>query len=207
MYDMMCLIDKYDKEKAHRIVSLVDLQNLSDKAADTWNTPHDIVHLCSALAIGGVKTARRFIESNQEKIRVMHSPIIAIAPKLTVELFKQGIHVDLMTEHWWECSYQALHALIRTDISAAKCILRQNLSVVAERLNEMSTYYMEGPYCLKFVQQVHDFDKSSFDALIEQVDLNQMNESWEKSYAGAYKTKRMKPRYEMMVALLRNEPS
>lgn len=207
MYRMMCLIEKYDKEKAQRIVSLVDLQNLSDKAADTWNTPHDIVHLCSALAVGGVKTARRFIESNQEKIRVMHSPIVAIAPKLTVALFKQGIHVDLMTEHWWECSYQALCALIRTDSSAAKRILKQNLPVVAERINEMSTYYMENPYCLKFVQKVHDFDKSSFDALVEQVDLRQMNESWEKSYAGAYRTKRMKPRYESLVALLQKEPS
>lgn len=82
-----------------------------------------------------------------------------------------------MTEHWWECSYQALRALIRADTSAAKSILKQNLPVVAQRLNEMSTYYMEGPYCLKFVQKVHDFDKSSFDALVEQVDLRQMNES------------------------------
>ena len=202
MYDIMCLIGRYDLTKAKRIVTLIDTCSLSEMLKDAWDDPHDIVRACSAISIGDNKIAKKFIEDNQERIKKMHSPLIMIAPRCAIKLFKMGVTVDLMTGHWWDCSYHALSALIKADSSTTRGILRQNLPVVAERLNTISTCYMEESYCLKFVQLIHKFDQTIFDELVNQIDVNKMNDSWEKSYEGSYKQKQTKPRYDKLLELL-----
>jgi hypothetical protein len=55
---------------------------------------------------------------------------------------------------------------------------------------------------LKFVQLIHEFDQTIFDELVNQIDVNKMNDSWEKSYEGSYKQKQTKPRYDKLLELL-----
>lgn len=87
----MSLIERYDKLKAKNIVASVDIKESSKIAKDTWNSPYDIIHICSALSVGDNKIACQFIETNKSMIKVMYSPLVIIAPKCTVELFKQGL--------------------------------------------------------------------------------------------------------------------
>lgn len=202
MYDIMCLIGRHDRAKVKRIVTLIDTCSLSEMVKDAWDDPHDIVRACSALSIGDNNIATKFIEDNRGRIKKMYSPLIMIAPRCAVDLFNKGVAVDLMTEHWWECSCHALSVLIQEDASIAKAILRQNLPTVAERLNSISTCYMEESHCLKFVQLIHEFDQTIFDELVNQIDVNKMNDSWEKSYEGSYKQKQTKPRYDKLLELL-----
>lgn len=202
MHAIMCLIGRYDHTKAKRIVTLIDTCSLSIMLKDAWDDPHDIVCACTALSIGSNKIARKFIEDNQEKIKKIHSPLVMIAPHCSIKLFKKGVIVDLMTEHWWDWSCHALSALIKVDSSTTRTILRQNLPVVAERLNSISTHYMQDGYCLKFVQLIHELDQLIFNELVSQVDVNQMNDSWERSYKGSYKQKQTKPRYDRLLKLL-----
>ena len=202
IFDIMCLIEKYDKNKAKQIVSLVDRKKLAEIAKDTWHEPHDIVRICSALAVGDIKIARSFIEDNRERITEVYSPLILIAPKCTVELFQQNTPVDLMTGHWWYYSYYALKELINQDASVTKVILSHNLSTIADRLNDISTFYMETNHCLKFVQLLHEFDYPSFNKLIDLIDLTKLKSSWEKSYSGSFKKRIVKKRYDQLLALL-----
>lgn len=202
VYDIMCLIGKYQREKAQRIVSLVDTGKITEMAKDTWNNPHDIVRICSALAIGDNKTARKFIEDNRSRIKTMYSPLIIIAPKCAIEMFSQGISVDLMTGHWWYYSYCALRELIRVDATATKEILCTNISVIAGQLNKVSTYDMEKSHCLKFIKLLHDFDLTIFDTLVQQIDILKLKDSWDKSYRGSFKQVQVKERYEKLLALL-----
>lgn len=204
MYDIMRLIGKYDRVKAKKIIMQTDLIAIGDRAKNAWDDPHDIVRLCSALAIGDIAKARRFVEDNKSRIKRMYSPLIIIAPQCAIELFKNGIHVDLMTEHWWEYSSCALRELARVDIQVTKEILQQNLPTVAERLNSISTCYMEDNHCLEFIQQLYDFDQIIFYELANQVDVEKMNESWTKSYEGSFKKKLVKQRFEKLLALFRS---
>lgn len=202
IYDIMWLINKYSEGKAKKIVSLVDIEKLTEKAKDTWSQPDDIIYLCSTLAIGDSRIARHFIEYNSHRLQEIYSPLIMIAPKCTVELFKRGISVDLMTNHWWEYSYRAFQSLIRIDTLATKKILYKNLSRIAEYLNSISAYDIESGYCLKFVQKVHDFDLSIFLKLVEEIDMAKMRENWVKSYEGSFKKKQIKKRFEKLLELL-----
>jgi len=198
----MLLIGKYDHDKAKNIVSLVNTQKLSAMAKDVWDKPYDIVHLCSALAVGSNRIAKQFIEHNLDKINVMFSPLVAMAPQCAVTLFKGGIRIDLLTEHWWDYGYHALKALIKVDSRITSQILFQNIPVIAERINDIHAHYMEDRYCLAFVQLVCDFDSAVFDQLLGMLDEKKISDSWNKSFSDPYKKKSIKSRYEKLVDLL-----
>lgn len=200
--DIICLIAKYDQKKARNIVCQVDTQKLSDMAKDVWDEPHDIVHLSSALAIGSSRIAKQFIEHNRDRIHVMFSPLVAMAPQCAVELFKRNVRIDLMTEHWWDCSYHALKALIKVDSQITSQILLQNIPVIAERINDIHAHYMWDRYCVDFVQLISNFNPAVFEQLLAMLDENKISESWNKTYSGPYKKKNIKKRYEKLRDLL-----
>jgi len=203
MYDIVCLIARYDQKKAKSTISLVDTRKLSDMAKDVWDDSYDIVHLCSALAIGSDRIAKQFIECNRDRIHVMFSPLVAIAPQCAVELFKRSIRIDIMSEHWWYYSYYALKELITADSQIASQILLQSIPVIAERINAIHAHYMEDRYCLAFIQLVCDHDPAVFGQLLEMLDESKISESWSKSYIYPYKKKNVKNRYEKLMTLLK----
>lgn len=171
-------------------------------AKDVWDNTHDIVHLCSALAIGSNRIAKLFIENNRSRIHVMFSPLVAMAPQCAIELFKHNVRIDLMTNHWWDYSFHALKALIKIDPQIASQLLHQSIPVIAERINGIHAHYMEDRYCLAFVQLVCDFDPTAFDQLLKILDESKISESWSKSYTYPYKKKNVKNRYEKLMDLL-----
>lgn len=202
LHEILYLIGKYDSKKVTKIISLVDLAKITEMAKDSWDKPYDIFHLCIPLAMGSKATARHFIENNRERIRIVYSPFVMIAPHFAVEMFRAGTPVDLMTEHWWECSYRALRELIKVDAVSTKEILCENLSAIAERMDSISTYYMEETYCLKFMQLVCDFDQHIFDELLKQINLEKLKISWEKSYIHSHQKKHVEQRYNQLLNLL-----
>lgn len=204
IFDIMCLIGKHDKDKAKQIISLVDRKNLTEIAKDTWDEPHDIVRICSALAVGDPKIARSFIEDNKERIKEVYSPLILIAPQCTIELFQQGVSVDLLTGHWWYYSYYALKTLIETNSSIAKSILSYSLPTIANRFNEISTYYMESDHCLKFVQLIQKFDNGLFNELVKLINFTELKSSWKKAHTGSFNKRIVQQRYEQFLDLLEN---
>lgn len=201
VYDIMCLIGKYQGEKTMRIVSLVDIDQITDTAKDSWDNPHDIVHICSALSIGDNKIARKFIEGNRSRIKTMYSPCVVIAPQCAIELFRQGARIDLMTEHWWYYSYYALRELIKVDDASTIEILHTNLSAIVDRLNNISAYDLEESYCLKFIKLLQSFDRNTFYEMVEQIDLSKLEACWQRSYNEFFKKKHTKDRYEQLINL------
>lgn len=207
IFDIICLISKYDQKKARNTISKVDTQKLSDMAKDVWEDSDDILHLCCALANGSNRIARQFVERNQDRIHVMYSPLVAIAPQCAVELFERRIRIDIMSEHWWYYSYHALKELIKADSNVATQILAQSIPVIAERLNAIHAHYMEDRYCLAFIQLVFDFDPAAFDQLLEKLDESKIAESWSKSYNYPYKKKTVEKRYKSLMNLLQIQVS
>lgn len=201
-HEIMCLIEKYDKEKARNIVEQVDIARLTEMANGSWGKPHEIIDLCSALAVGDCKIARHFVEHNQHRIQTMYSPLIIVAPECAVNLYRQGTPVEIMTEHWWAYSFYALRELIRVDSAATKGILCKNLPAIAERLNKITAFYFEERYCLNFVQLIKEFDRGVFSDLLEQINIKQLETSWEESYKRSYKKRQVEQRYQKLLNIL-----
>ena len=80
VHPIMDLIGRYDREKAKRIIDIVDVSRLAESAKDSWGQSHEITELCDILYIGNHKVAQRFIKSNLDKVQTMYSPFIMISP-------------------------------------------------------------------------------------------------------------------------------
>lgn len=95
----MELIGRDDREKAKRIINIVDVSRIAERAKDSWGQSHEITELCDILYIGNYKVAQRFIKSNLDKIQTMYSSFIMMSPKFAIEAFNKGTKIDSLTEH------------------------------------------------------------------------------------------------------------
>ncbi|WP_349677264.1 hypothetical protein [Bacteroides sp. UBA939] len=191
---VLFLIGTYDRKKASEIVNQVDIMRLSDIAKDNWTQYGEIVHLCRGLHIGDWRIARRFVEYNRDKIRVMYSTIAFIAPQCAISLFKDGVPVDLLTGHWWRISFYALRELIKSNSVEAQKILLSNVPKIIKRLNTSSKIDFDDDGCLMFLQLVRECDDNIFRRIVSALDSQAISDSWEKSHVSSRQKKRVEER-------------
>lgn len=175
---IMMLIGRYDTEKAKRIVNLIDMNSLGEKAKDSWESSHEISELCDILYIGNYKVARRFIEDNMDKIHIMYSTFVMMSPKLAIKAFEKGIEVELVTEHWWEVSLFALKELLRIDSEKARGILTKNIPKFIEKINSITALEFNERYCLDFWLLVYKSAPEVIELITSSIDSEKIKRDW-----------------------------
>ncbi len=64
IHPIMNFIERYDLDKAKRIIDLIDMNSFEEKVKESWGNDHEITELCDILYIGNYKVARLIIDSN-----------------------------------------------------------------------------------------------------------------------------------------------
>lgn len=202
IHEIMSLVRRYDLKKSKKIVALVDTIKLSDTAANCWNCVHEIADICVALHIGDPRIARRFIESNQDKIKIMYSPLAMIAPQCAIRVFRSGVSVDLLTGHWWTVSFYALRELINEDEVTAKEILIANTSAIIDQINDVHAIDFQDNSFLAFLQLVRLYYVDVFHKITGAIDVQWITDNWEKSYRNPRKKMQEEKRYYQFLEII-----
>ena len=180
VHPIMDLIGRYDREKAKRIIDIVDVSSLAERTKDSWRRSHEITELCDILYIGNYNVAQRFIKSNLDNIQTMYSSFIMMSPKCAIEAFDRGIKIDLLTEHWWSVSLYALQGLNKTDVEKTKEILLESVSQIIERR------------CSEI-----------FGMIVLKLDITKIDNNWSKGAIRRGKEKQVKKRREQFYELIK----
>ena len=203
IFEIICLVRQYYKQKAKNIITLVDIDRLSDTAKDSWCDYAEIADICVGLQTGDCKMARRFVEYNRDRIQIMYSPLAMIAPQCATSLFKDGVTVELMTGHWWKISFHALMELIKADGTAAKAILFSNITAIINRLNDSFAIDFDDDSCLTFLRLVRECDENIFEKIIATLNCETISDNWTKSYINPRKKKQVEKRYRQFLDLIK----
>lgn len=175
---IMTVIGRYDSEKAKRIVNLIDRKSLDERARDSWRNAYEISELCEILYIGERKIAQKFIEDNTDKINVMYSFFIMVAPRIAIQVFESGVEVELVTEHWWGVSLFALKELLKIDNEKTKKILQQNIPKLVEKINSVTALDFNERYCLDFWLLISKCAPEILKTIIGLIDTQQVKNNW-----------------------------
>lgn len=202
IYSIMRLTTQYDKKKAGQIISLVDTNELANAAEKSWDTIEEITYLCSLLCLGNEKIARCFIESNKEKIRIMSSSLTVIAPQCAIELYRTGVSIDLVTEHWWDTSYFAMLRLIKVNKATAGDILRSNISGIVEKVNRITMLDFDDKYFLEFLQLLGDFDIDVYKEILAAVNVKAIDKRMSDVDQNQGNDLKSRERYQQFIGLL-----
>ncbi len=203
VHPIMDLIGRYDREKAKRIIDIVDVSSLAERAKDSWRQSHEIIELCDILYIGNYNVAQRFIKSNLANIQTMYSSFIMMSPKCAIEAFDRGIKIDLLTEHWWSVSLYALQGLNKTDVEKTKEILLESVSQIIERINSITALDFDEKYFLKFLKLLKAIDSEIFGMIVLKLDITKIDNNWSKGAIRRGKEKQVKKRREQFYELIK----
>lgn len=203
VHPIMELIGRYDREKAKRIIDIVDVSRLVERAKNSWGQSHEITELCDILYIGNYKVAQRFIKSNLDKIQTMYSSFIMMSPKCAIEAFNKGTKIDLLTEHWWSVSLFALQGLNKTDVEKTKEMLLENVSQIAERINSITALDFNEKYFLEFLKLIQAIDIEILDMIILELDITKIENNWSRGAIYRGKEKQVEKRREQFYELIK----
>ena len=203
VHPIMDLIGRYDREKAKRIIDIVDVSSLAERTKDSWRRSHEITELCDILYIGNYNVAQRFIKSNLDNIQTMYSSFIMMSPKCAIEAFDRGIKIDLLTEHWWSVSLYALQGLNKTDVEKTKEILLESVSQMIERINSITALDFDEKYFLKFLKLIKAIDSEIFGMIVLKLDITKIDNNWSKGAIRRGKEKQVKKRREQFYELIK----
>lgn len=202
IHEIIYLIWKYNKAKARKIVTLVNLSKLSENAKSAWNDKSDIEHICIGLYIGSKKVSRQFISDNQERIQIVPPYVTAISPLTAITLFERGISVELLSWHKWDIGLSALSGIIEKNEVSAKLILHSNIDSIIERLIEVSSCDFENGDCLKFLKLIYEFDPDSYKKILSSLDIKQITKNWERMSGHSKKDKQAQKYFDQLVLLV-----
>lgn len=201
IHEVLCLISKYDRGKAKRIIHGIDLKQLSVSAKDAWMDNRDIDCLCIALYLGSPSTARHFIEINQSEITTMHSALIGIAPKCAVTLFQKGVPLNLIGDHGWNINVWALQEVFKADKITAQAALASNYSQIVEQLNNLSAYALEDNGCIQFLQLTKQCAPDVWTEIVRQVDFEQLSHCLDRCTVAQRKKKGIAKRLSRLIKM------
>lgn len=202
IHPIMHLIARYDREKVKRIVDYIDVNRLTEKAKDCWGQCREIIELCDILYTGNYKVAKSFIKDNMDKIQIMYSFFVIISPQCAIEAFDKGIKIDLLTEHWWDISFEALQQLYKIDTNKTKEILLKNVSKISERISSVSALDFNDKYCLEFIKLIQKIDTEIFDIIIDGLDIVKIKKNWGNGAIHKGKEKQVEKRREQFYKLI-----
>ena len=202
IHRIMRLVSLYDRKKAKHIIRSTDIAKLSSTAKDCWEQSYEITDLCVALQIGDKKTARSFIECNEDRIQVMYSSLALIAPQCAVRLFAKGVFVDLLSNHWWDIGVYALKEIIKIDKTVAKGILQSNIPGIIKRLNNICEIDFEDRGILDFLQLTAELDADTFDQIDDALDMKRISTRWQSLHIPSKERKRAEKRYSQLLKLI-----
>lgn len=196
IYPIMVLIKKYDKAKVRNIVDFVDLSRLTDAVKDSWGYKREISEICEILNMGNSKVAREFIKMNMEKIQVMYSIMVIIAPKYAIDAFDNDVKIDLLTEKWWDVSFYALCELKKVNPIKAKEILTENIPDIIGTFNSITALDFDDRYCLEFIKLIYEIDVEIFKLIVSKLDVKRITNNWSKGAIHSKKKKQVQKRRE-----------
>ena len=204
IYEIMCLISKYNKAKVKRIVQRIDISKLAAWGSELWNTSQEVIYICCALALGNQRNAQRYIESCKDYISKVYSPIAICAPLYAISLFDTGIPIELVTDHHWDISDSLLKKLIKIDVEKTALIISRDLPNIIAKMNSTSALNFIHVHYLRFVECIANNFPSLFEAIARQIDLRHIEENWEKASYPSEKKKTVYQRYDQFIQLVIN---
>ena len=200
---IMYLVALHDRQKARRIVNNIDINKLSEKARQCWESSFEISELCEILYLGYPKVAKKFIANNLDEISTMYSPLISMSPTSGIKAFDKGIKIDLFTERWWNFSFYALKSLYKTDKEKTKRIISENTVQIIEKINTITSLEFEEIYFLKFIQLIKEIDIKIFDSIVDKLDYQQIEKNFNKGFIYKGKAKQIQKRKNQFDKLIK----
>lgn len=194
IHPIMVLVGRCDLGKARRIVDLIDMDSLNKIAKDSWDNSHEISELCDILYIGERKVAQKFIENNMDKIPIMYSSFVMIAPRMAMQAFDRGIEIELVTEHWWDVSLFVLKKLLKIDHAKTSKIILQNVPKFIEKINSLTALEFNERHCLEFWLLINKSTPEIFESIINEIDKEKIKKNWNKGAIYRGKEKQVETR-------------
>lgn len=182
IHPIMATIYEYNPQKANNIVKNIDLEELSDRVKNCWDYCDEIIELCIILFIGDAEVAEEFIRLNLDKINIMYTPLAMISLNSALEVFDQGIKVDLLTNHWWGISLEVLERLNNINPIKTKEILKDNSIKITNRINDITAIHFDDDDCLNFLRLIKSIDQDVFNNIVSKLNVDKIKTNWDKGY-------------------------
>ena len=174
-------IELYDSSKLTLIGSDIDIDNISEKAKDSWGSLYEIDELLDILYSFGPRIAKAFLHNNKNRI-VVASPIMCIIdPLLIIEHFRLGKDVLIVgLESRFRENYYALKSLNEKDKRITEEIIESNLDRIASNLNNGTALNHDDNYCLKFLESINVIYPDKFKKLLCLIDKESIINKWDR---------------------------
>lgn len=178
IYRVFLLIKRYSKRKIAAICNLVDLEALNIMTEAFWEkTDDDLFFLCHSIGLGAPQKAEQFIRNNKSKIIHLRLPLIALSPKLAIELSKAGAHISLVENRWWDSTCEAVDMLINEDAEEANTIILSNDRAFAKEISSLCTLDLDDSSLLKTLKLIGDNNRSVLERIVNQIELTEFKDS------------------------------
>ena len=210
LYEVFLLIKQYNAKKLVEICGLIDLDALEATTKAFWKaTDDDLFLLCHSIALGDPQKAEQFLFLHKEKISNLCLPLVEISPQLAIELAKQGAHVSLVQNNWWESTFNAIQLLLEKDAETADAIILGNGEHLAKEISSICVLDFENSYLLRSTQLIGKNKRTTLETIVRKIDLERLEKSVRNTLSDSRTTRTTVSRLHQLIeycALFSEEP-
>ena len=180
IYNVLLLVSNYDLSKYKEIIENVDLSELSEKAKWSWGESYEICMIIYCLATADKRFAIAFLNMNQKRIECYYSPMIAIDASSAIEANeKEGIPLELFTQHWWNESLSALKALAKTNFAFTNDYLEKSINTISERYNKVTALDFEERDSIDLLLLIRKINPETYAQIVNMIDKDKILKQWD----------------------------
>lgn len=174
-------IEYYNKNMLKEIGRSIDIDALSLRAENCWDSYHEINDILRILQASNINNAKNFLKLNDNHIKNTSPLMSVIHPRLMLSLFKKGCYISVVdNESSFYYSYYALKRLNEADPNATKTIIKDNIDNIVKVLNVGTALHFDDNYCLKYLELLSTIETESYHMIITKLDKDAIKTMWDR---------------------------
>ena len=179
IYDLISLIDNYDKKKLINALGAVDLSILDQTTVGLWKIQtRELMLLCNILEAYGNDLANKWIYKHRDDIDILCVSLVSISPKTAGYLIDKNYLVELCQNSWWEISAKAVKKLKYYNKNLAFAVIRINQKKIIDQLNELKSIDCDNIYL--FIKEIKKVDIQIANEIFNNINIKTANSNWKK---------------------------
>ena len=163
-----------------RIITQIDLEQLSEMVRSRWSHSHEISLIIDCLASADNSVAKDFIMMNEDRITAFYPVMIAVDPKSAIRLNKEkNVRIDFFIEHRWHDSLLAFKALCKSDKSFSVQYLKRSIIQFSEAYSDVCALDFTSRDALDLLKEIEKIDRESYFKIVSGINRDKILNRWD----------------------------
>lgn len=92
---------------------------------------------------------------------------------------KEGIPIELFTQHWWNESLAALKALAKANLAFTNDYLEKSINMISERYNKVTALDFEERDSIELLLLIRKINPESYAQIVNMIDKDRILKQWD----------------------------